>query len=151
MKWYEDPVYIKMCDCEEIQGAWEPKICDYLGGDWFIDKDYNIGKTFLGIIRRLNPEDKNDCVDCGGSIFWAIESNIWLPRQGQLQEMIRDNHTDWHLLVAFQDWVRHTAGGLPIIPGDKFLLWSIEQLWLAFVMKEKHNKVWDGEKWDDKA
>ncbi len=24
---------------------------------------------------------------------------------------------------------------------------SMEQLWLAFVMKEKYNKVWDGEEW----
>ena len=24
---------------------------------------------------------------------------------------------------------------------------SMEQLWLAFVMKENHNKTWDGEKW----
>ena len=25
---------------------------------------------------------------------------------------------------------------------------SMEQLWLAFVMKEKFNKTWDGEKWE---
>ena len=29
-KWYEDPVYIKMCDCEEIQSLWEPCIGDYM-------------------------------------------------------------------------------------------------------------------------
>lgn len=26
-------------------------------------------------------------------------------------------------------------------------LTSMEQMWLAFVMKEKHNKVWNGEGW----
>ena len=25
---------------------------------------------------------------------------------------------------------------------------SMEQLWLAFVMKEKYNKIWNGEKWN---
>ena len=24
---------------------------------------------------------------------------------------------------------------------------SFEQLWLAFYMKEKHDKIWDGEEW----
>ena len=24
---------------------------------------------------------------------------------------------------------------------------SMEQLWMAFYMKEKYNKVWNGEKW----
>jgi len=24
---------------------------------------------------------------------------------------------------------------------------SMEQLWLAFVMKEKYNKIWNGENW----
>ncbi len=25
---------------------------------------------------------------------------------------------------------------------------SMEQLWLAFVMKEKHGKTWDGNQWE---
>lgn len=30
---------------------------------------------------------------------------------------------------------------------DQHWLISMEQLWLAFVMKELYNKQWDGEKW----
>ena len=140
--------YIKMCDCEEIQGQWEPSIGDYIGGDWFIDQEDNIGKTFLGIIRRLKPEGKDDCVDCGGDIFWAIESNIWLPRQDQLQEMVGKYDLP-NLLVEFYCFV---SGRVPltneIVSEPKWAEFtSMEQLWLAFVMKEKYNKTWDGEEW----
>ena len=49
---------------------------------------------------------------------------VWLPRQDQLQEMVeKDNFS-----------VKAT---------------SMEQLWLAFVMKEKYNKQWNGEGWVD--
>ena len=27
-KWYEDPVYIKMSDCPEIQKQWKPQISE---------------------------------------------------------------------------------------------------------------------------
>ena len=71
---------------------------------------------------------------------------VWLPRQDQLQEMIEKP----------EDFI----GNWPVILTEKMLEWqkeehygiyhwgeSFEQLWLAFVMKEKYNKVWDGEKW----
>ena len=32
---------------------------------------------------------------------------------------------------------------------NELLIKSWEQLWLAFVMKEKFNKIWDGEKWSE--
>ena len=64
---------------------------------------------------------------------------VWLPTQEQLQEMI-----DWNiyqLTARFGEMVHYEAGN------DKNFFTSMEQLWLAFVMKEKYNKVWDGENW----
>lgn len=74
------------------------------------------------------------------------EAAVWLPRQDELQGMINQP----------QDFI----GNWPIILMEKVVKWSeicrygiytwgesFEQLWLAFVMKEKFNKTWNGEDW----
>ena len=65
---------------------------------------------------------------------------IPLYRQDQLQEMYQLTTTA-HLIAAFNIWLKDA-------PVDMYLWGSMEQLWLAFVMKEKHGKVWNGEEWD---
>jgi len=68
----------------------------------------------------------------------------WLPRQDQLQEMVNYSknyfllHKDFNKYVEFLDSQYQTNV-------DKM---TLEQLWLAFVMKEKYNKIWDGENWE---
>ena len=66
---------------------------------------------------------------------------IWLPRQDQLQEMVEDgefaNNQAWYKLGKFYAWVRDVG---------RYNFESMEQLWLAFVMKE-NGKTWDGEDW----
>ena len=70
------------------------------------------------------------------------DEGIWLPRQDQLQEMLiepkitGDYHPIWKLAVGVAKFV-----------DSEFQADSMEQLWLAFVMKEKYNKVWNGEDW----
>jgi len=63
----------------------------------------------------------------------------WLPRQDQLQEMI-GKHYLRELIKIFIYWWDNNWQEHPEFA-------SMEQLWLAFVMKEKYNKIWDGEKW----
>ena len=62
----------------------------------------------------------------------------WLPRQDQLQEMLDDspNPARMHNLLIW-------AG----IEFDIKDMRTWEQLWLAFVMWELHQKKWDGETW----
>ena len=62
---------------------------------------------------------------------------VWLPRQDQLQEMV-DGGFAHQTLERFYQWYHS---------GISKCLSSMEQLWLAFVMKEKYNKTWDGETW----
>jgi len=65
-----------------------------------------------------------------------------LERQDQLQEMVDNNTTPAkNLAKEFGDW----CFALPLTIPNAFA--SMEQLWLAFVMKEKYNKIWDGEDW----
>ena len=70
---------------------------------------------------------------------------IILWRQDQLQKMIEGmevsirlrNNGRWELTVS-----EDCMGPLEIA-----FFSSAEQLWLAFVMKEKYGKVWNGEEW----
>jgi len=71
-------------------------------------------------------------------------SYIWLPRQDRLQKMIElPKHRDKAgLATYFSLWLNKN------IDFWKFG-WSMEQLWLAFVMKEEFNKIWNDENWID--
>jgi len=76
-------------------------------------------------------------------------TQVWLPRQDQLQAMVlplKDDdlgelHFDFNLFVEI-DCISKL--------GDYRLreYKSYEQLWLAFVMKELYHKKWDSEKED---
>lgn len=63
--------------------------------------------------------------------------------QDQLQEMVLGK---WlHINVAFNGADIYSAYKDGVSLGD-FSTW--EQLWLAFVMKEKFGKVWSNDKWE---
>ena len=131
--------YIKMCDWPKIQGTRE------LGrGDFFA-----ILKT---------PID-DGCLDVrivGDQKMWMIaHRSVWLPRQDQLQEMIKSYYKthpsnafecdDFGLVEYFYNfcWLEEDRNW------DKEGITTMEQFWLVFVMKEKHNKIWNGEEWDE--
>lgn len=66
---------------------------------------------------------------------------VWLPRQDQLQEMVKINNAEFPVdvvrkLNSFCENYVYPSG-----------LMSMEQLWLAFVMKTKFKKTWNGEGW----
>ena len=71
----------------------------------------------------------------------------WLPRQDQLQGMVTGNKV-FPKLRKFNKFVDS---------GESFTMSeylkdkvSMEQLWLAFVMKEKYQKTWNGKDWETK-
>jgi len=78
-----------------------------------------------------------------------------LERQDQFQEMLTDTFPDgvwkpfdvfknfWYWFAQWDNW-----GEEPDLYFDvPVAATSMEQLWLAFLMKEKHNKILDGEVW----
>lgn len=137
--------YIKMSDCPEIQSFWQCK-----SGDWFYAKE-DLGdgndKSFITKGEIVcNGDLANFCwessCDFGGGIE-NFNSAVWLPRQDQLQEMVLTNHLPDELrkiIGYFNDFVGSVTPSFT----------SMEQLWLVFVMSEKHNKYWDGNEWKTK-
>ena len=69
------------------------------------------------------------------------EVDTFLPRQDQLQEMLKNKPAytcAWGQAQGFHEF--HTRNLFPID-------YSMEQLWLAFVMSELHSKVWRNNQW----
>ena len=116
--------YIKMSDCPEIQ-----KLSPITYYGLIVGKD------------NLYTSEKGDFCWIIKSSTELIDKQIWLPRQDQLQEMVIDGRDTTLLSYLFGQWVSDTMLHIP------FHECTMEQLWLAFVMKELHNKVWNNEEW----
>ena len=133
--------YIKMCDCPEIQGG--PK---WKQGDFFVwCEDYRLNTLVRNWWIEKGTVDVYELGSWNNSEIVDRVKTIWLPRQDQLQEMVGEEYT-FNLLADFRGF--YNVRGCDLYPasmsgGNP----SMEQLWLAFVMKQKWNKVWDGEKW----
>jgi len=137
--------YIKMCEqAEEIQKAWKPEL-----GDICLSRFD--GKEVIIIEKGIGVEEyKVLFMDVGLKTqrnYWYSKVNLkWLPKQEQLQEMVWDKTSD----VRFPDntdaliyYLRKFRGQFYL---DKFFD-SFNELWLAFVMKERWNKSWTDDKW----
>ena len=125
--------YVLMCEkAGKIQNEWG--VCD---GDFFYNKDTRITGTALVPF---------------GTDIWNKRYKIWLPRQDQLQEMIIGKTTYADLEEQFNNtlntWFEISYNFDPKIDEKLDMAhWSMEQLWLAFVMVEKYNKIWNGKDW----
>jgi hypothetical protein len=129
-------IYIKMCDCAEIQdlrsdiGGDDEKFFCPTDGDLVYDKDNDWSFIICGARH------------CNWSVGYYENADIWLPRQDQLQEMVDD--TDDRKLSLIEKWTDQTYI-------DHWKPWGIfksfEQLWLAFVMSEKFGLIWNGTEW----
>jgi len=118
--------YIKMCEkAEELQEIWEPQ-------------------PFDNFCYRHHREDAPwwwSKLDRFGEINKKRDIHIWLPRQDQLQEMLKVDYDQ--RIISIWEMERF----LEFYKTKWKIFETMEQLWLAFVMKEKYGKIWDGKKW----
>jgi len=147
-------IYVMMCEkAEEIQNSWKP--------------DFGDTVNRVSLVQRIRL-DGLDIIYPGGEGFITKRLCVWLPRQDQLQGMIDIPIFDlfWkftpHIFTQFSDFPRCSMpffiflshpediielsrDGKTIEP--KLRLYSLEQLWLCFVMFELYKKYWNGEEW----
>ena len=166
MNWYEDPIYIKMCE-----KAWEIQDGVEVGGSWI--ENYILCTRTGSFYHVTDTIGMRKCESCGNKEDYIEKSKcIWLPRQDQLQEMVVGlSPHDLSYKFAFfcnpMKRYRVTFKGFPDeyyengkTPNPPPDIWtnegecnyplqftSMEQLCLAFVYKEKYNKGWNGEEW----
>ena len=150
--------YIKMSNHPLIQGKWKPKEGDCFSfvGDVHILADYEIDALNK---RETDVDCYNEVVKLMGGHFvdhWneCRDGFVWLPYQDQIQEMIQPfRHYDHPSTMATDFGLfcdnKEMYEGIYAKKGYGFInkFSSLEQLWLAFYMYEKHKLMWDGEKW----
>jgi hypothetical protein len=119
--------YIKMCDCPEIQGLRKS-----LNGDFV----YDLVSEKIIVKSEFQGSPIN---------------STWLPRQDQLQEMASLKHFFIDFIFSEKNIAMTTETLVELGKNDTiqqfYQATSMEQLWLAFVMKEKFNKTWSGTEW----
>ncbi len=126
--------YILMCEkAPEVQELWDIRKGDFVFG----------GKMPVYVIYK-NQESKLDY--------------IWLPTQSQLQGMLWNEEregieksTDSEVQGFYWDLMKEVFECLKWYDDECYdynHFTSMEQLWLAFVMKEKFNKTWNGKEWE---
>ena len=138
--------YKKMCEkAEEIRGCAKNIRSDFediVSCYWAYYKKCKCGRIY-------NYSDKY-CSECGSKLKsmkkrqvrtgqTVPEDFIWLPRQDQLQEMLKDGlstgifgHTS-RMVCYFEEHYKYR---------NSLGIDNMEHLWLAFVMKEKFFKIW---------
>ncbi len=132
--------YHRMCDrAEEIQCLWQP-----IHGDFYADSRGNIR---CWIATNPPPERfKNRFGICIKNSIIHLSKYTWLPRQDQLIEMAQVSGRRYESIVQdFFDWSKRPYGSYSVNPGRLFK--SMEKIWLAFVMYQKFNRLWDGHSW----
>ena len=132
------PEYVKMCEkAEEIQVTEFGETGDVVVTRRELN-GYNGWQVYeKGQVCIVGNDGEYDVTQPDSKDF------IWLPRQDQLQGMLNQrnitrlvNDFDGFVCSYHEAWFEDTE-------------LSMEQLWLAFVMKEKYGKVWDGENWKE--
>ena len=123
--------YIEMCrKAEELQALWDPQ-----PGDFYLDSEDDEIYTLCAARH------------CTFSLGYA-NTDIWLPRQDQLQRIwMKENEGGKDMWQAFYDFLTKKQSYIE----DQLGWYSPEILWLAFVMYEKYQKVWNErtKQWED--
>lgn len=117
--------YIEMCKkAKQIQEQ-RHVATDWEKGDWFL----RASTPWVEVVSH-RTNFSNLPIPVG---------TIYLPRQDQLQEMLQPIGI-YDLIWGFQNWWLETDP-------SKQNLYTMEQLWFAFVMRQKYNKIWNGKDW----
>ncbi|HDD43830.1 MAG TPA: hypothetical protein ENG63_03080 [Candidatus Desulfofervidus auxilii] len=69
-----------------------------------------------------------------------VSEIIWLPRQDQLQEMLKPNNYFWNTM-AMENVLKEMREAYGILLESPYFD-SGEQFWLAYVMWKKYKKIW---------
>lgn len=133
--------YVKMCrEAKEIQVGWQSRTGDFI-------YDYRAKAPGIGVYCSELQE-----YEVNYGYRYDTEFVFWLPRQDQLQEMLepyKNHESPLQFINQFNDFVEpfliQQEGSWKNATWD----FSIEQIWLAFVMKEKFNKAWNNETWEE--
>ncbi len=143
-----DKQFIKMCEkAIEIQKE-APKIPEVDSGRDKWNEYFDIQGSVFWLPKEnefaLLHWDNDEGRYIIGGYYSNLEGMIWLPHQDQLLEILESGTI---ISSGNPSLILQTVGFL--LKENKYYIkfTSMEQLWLAFVIKIKYNKTWNGEDW----
>ena len=75
-----------------------------------------------------------------------IEKLFWLPRQNQLVELAQcKNKVFSDISYHFLEWIKQPYN--PEKPSTDKVFNSLQQMWFAYIMKNKFSKDWEKDSW----
>jgi hypothetical protein len=141
--------YVMMCQkAEDIQSLWKPKQCDFIINLTDLEEGISFCRPAESIVQVVNmyyseqdgEQYSRECED-------LKEQALWLPRQDQLQRIIEPENARVYSFMSevmgsqYYDYSKNT---MVIAPE---LFYSMEQLWLGYVMKRQFQKGWNETDW----
>ena len=153
--------FIKQCEqAEELQAWYKSDVKNVREGDRYICRcDTCKENMFVNYVKDsdidyINERDMTDVdptyaamVSLSGvgefGAFWDDGGFIYLPTQERLQEMIKYDSLTGIVFELHEFSHEYTF----MDNGNDLRLNSMNELWLAFVMHEKWNKIWSNERW----
>jgi len=141
--------YAIMCrKAAELQEEWAPKPCDFFIEYADIEEAPGVCSPASGKIQVVDIY-----IGTADSDEYRIESehlrenSFWLPRQDQLQKIIEPDDSRVHSVIGEVIGSRYLEGSTGDYVEAPRKFYSMEQIWLAFVMKERYGKIWNEEDW----
>lgn len=136
----------------EIQDHWQPRQCDF-----FIERaDIEEGVSFctpaqvmIQVVNLYYDESAGERYE--EELREVKEQAVWLPRQDQLQGLLEPDIEKVHVLIPQVLSARYFDYGSKKTVNASSLFYSMEQLWLAFIMRQLYGKVWNEEMWMPQA
>ena len=138
--------YIRMCDCPEAQDQYRCLCGDYYypAGDEYDYPEPKIRPVRINTISGHFGYRHHYTSGITGHGTKDKKAHVWLPRQGQIQEMLSSQSGLWiHKHNKFSSFVEDEAR----LKHD--WIQSIdtqEKAWLVYFMYSQHCKIWDDEK-----
>ncbi|MDQ7787578.1 MAG: hypothetical protein RDU01_08210 [Thermodesulfovibrionales bacterium] len=140
--------YILMCQkALEIQDLWRPKQCDIIIEQEMIEAGLSFCKQGASEVQVVNLYYDEGTEQYQQECEELRNIAVWLPRQDQLQYIIEPDESKVCLIIhhVLSDKYYYSPKDTYIEPHKVF--YSMEQLWLAYVLKAKYNKIWNEEDW----
>jgi hypothetical protein len=141
--------YAMMCQqAEEIQNLWIPKQCDFIINHEDLEEGLSFCKPAESMVQVVDMYYEAQDGEKFRQEQEGLKNNaLWLPRQDQLQKIIEpDNARVYSIMSKVMEMQYHDYSKNAMVTAPE-LFYSMEQLWLAYIMKEKFHKVWNEEEW----
>ena len=142
-------VYIKMCgNANDLQQLWTPTDFDVIIDNSIVNDDERLEIADKGDLHAVDidyasPEDRSYQDD----YTYYKNQNVWLPRQDQFLELLEPDASKAYLIMGkVISQAFHYPPKDASMPGPDIFK-TMEQLGLAYFMKEKFGKIWGGKNW----